>query len=116
MHQWIRIIPHRKLQPAPPGSYAATFDNNDAGDANYDIQAAITSGINNRREFDGVDIEDRPTHEFVVRYEPNIDSETVIEYNGERYRVVSTDDPEERGRFLYIRAQLLGGTNRQAAT
>jgi len=50
--------------------------------------------------FDGSNVETIITHQFFIRYRPNITTETWILFEGTRYRIVYVDDLNEEHEWL----------------
>ena len=76
---------------------------------------AKVESVANRREFDGIELENRPTHAFTIRYRAGVTHESTFTHKGDYYRVVSVDHLEERREFMILYAKLRGDETRAAA-
>lgn len=88
--------------------------NNDHTEVTVTVFAKVED-VTNRREFDGVDIEERPTHKFTIRYREGVSSESTFTHRGDYYRVVSLSHLDERREFMVLLCKLKGGTEQEAA-
>ena len=69
-----------------------------------------------KKIFDGVNLEDQPTHLFVIRYRDWITSEHVVKWNKSYYKSVKLIDPGERHEWWEIYANLRGSKDLEANT
>lgn len=101
----------------PPVENSSSFT--ETYDDGVDRWASVVTSSNvgaGRKEFDGVDAGERPTHLFVIRYLAGITKENVIRWNGEAYKILLTVDPEERHEYWELYAQILGDQTLEANT
>ena len=63
--------------------------------------------------FDSSNIEQVITHDFSGRYHPDIDKDMVIEYDGEYYKIIGSEDLEERQQFMRLRCTVRGSINKE---
>lgn len=101
----------------PPGAGSASFT--ETYDTGVERWANVVTGDSvgaGRKEFDGVDIGDKPTHLFVTRYLSTVTKENVIRWRGEAYKILLIIDPEERHDDLELYARILGDQTLKANT
>ncbi|MCP4550793.1 MAG: head-tail adaptor protein [Bacteroidetes bacterium] len=67
-----------------------------------------------KKVFDGVNLENQPTHLFVVRHRDWITSEIVIQWSDDYYKIIKAHDPEERHEYYELYSKLLGDKELQA--
>jgi len=72
---------------------------------------AVASGID---EFDGVAMNNKITHRFVIRYREDIESDNIIKFKDKSYKIMLVDDGDFRNRFLNLFAELLGDSDDEA--
>jgi len=61
------------------------------------------------KEFNEVNIEDRPSHRFTIRYIANINSfDHRIRYRSEFYEIIRPSNPEERNEYLTLYCKKAG--------
>lgn len=61
--------------------------------------------------FAGVDSDDSPSHMFTIRYRDDIESSNIITLNGMNYKILSTENADERNRFYFLPCELLGDSS-----
>jgi SPP1 family predicted phage head-tail adaptor len=59
-------------------------------------------------EFSGVDSDDNPSHLFIIRFRNDIHRDNIITLNSKNYKILSTDNADERNRFHFLPCELLG--------
>lgn len=101
---------------APPGIDSASFSEN--YDTGTDLWSSVVTldlqgaGLN---IFDNVNTNDeRPTHKFTIRYNPDITSQNVIGWRGQYYKILSVRNPEERNEYLELFSVLKGDDDFEA--
>jgi len=67
-----------------------------------------------RDDFGGVDVGERATHSFTIRFRDDLTAETVIDYRGEHYKIIKTTDMDERQLFIKMDAKVLGDNDKAA--
>jgi SPP1 family predicted phage head-tail adaptor len=78
------------------------------------VWAKVETVSMGRRDFDNVNIEERPTHLFTIRFREDVTAETFVEYRGENYDVLNTVDPEERQQYLELQCKVKGDKTLEA--
>lgn len=66
-----------------------------------------------------VNIEDRPTHMFKIRYMQGIeidDDVRILDINENAYRILDIDNKENRNEYWFIKAKLLGPYDKEVNT
>ncbi len=66
-------------------------------------------------DFNGVNIEDVPTHKFTTRYRSDINAEHFLEFNGFYFEILDIEDPEERHKNLILSCRQTGSTDKGAS-
>ena len=78
-----------------------------------EVWAKIETSFNNRI-FDGVALDEIPSHKFTIRHRDDVTSETRIRYDGVLYRIVKTDNYEMRNEYLELYALIDGDDTKEA--
>jgi SPP1 family predicted phage head-tail adaptor len=61
------------------------------------------------KDYNEINIEERPTHKISIRYHAGINSEDhVIRFNSDLYDIKSVTNPEERNEYLVFHCRRLG--------
>lgn len=76
---------------------------------------AKVEDITNRREFDNVSLDDRPTHRFTIRFNANVNAESTLRHLGDYYRVIDVSHLDERREFMRLNCKLRGDVTQAAA-
>lgn len=66
------------------------------------------------RIFDGVALEDIPSHKFTIRYRDDITTEKRIRYKDVLYRIIKSDNFEMRDEYLEVYARIDGDDDKEA--
>lgn len=116
-----RIVLHKRTLTAPifdTAEPSETYDDGTKAWASISIPSLSGSG---KRLFDEVNLADRPSHLFVIRFreflndlETPITSETIIHWQGDAYKIVLVLNPEERNEYLELFARLMGDELKEA--
>lgn len=69
----------------------------------------------NARIFDGVAIDDMPSHKFTIRHRDGITSEDRIVWKGDIYKIIRLDNFEGRDEYLELYCAISGDENKEAA-
>tara|TARA_R110000851_G_scaffold134450_1_gene269747 strand:+ start:781 stop:1167 length:387 start_codon:yes stop_codon:yes gene_type:complete len=69
----------------------------------------------NARVFDGVSIDEKPSHKFTIRFRDDVTNETRVRWKGVLYRLVRTDDYEGREEYLELYGMIDGDETKEAA-
>lgn len=70
--------------------------------------------VNHNRIFDGVALDEIPSHKFTIRFRCDITTETRIRYKDVLYRIVKSDNFEMRDEYLELYARIDGDDNKEA--
>jgi len=84
--------------------------------AAIDNESAAIKGI---AQFDDVNIENIPTHQFYIRYDQSLDlevGENFFLYDSRLFRVLSVKNSNENSDILVVRVRETGKYDRSAAT
>lgn len=84
---------------------------------NFDDYVSIRARIDTRRGgafFNGVNMEDAPTHYFYIRFGPTVERNYTIEFKDNYYLVGDVENLNEKSRFLKISATKNGSKNLKA--
>ncbi|NJO37688.1 MAG: phage head closure protein [Rhizobiales bacterium] len=66
-------------------------------------------------DFNGVNVEELPTHRFTARWRADITAENFLEFNGARFEILEIEDPESRREYLVMKCRQTGAVDREAA-
>ena len=69
----------------------------------------------NARVFDGVSIDEKPSHKFTVRWRDDVTNETRVRWKDVLYRIVRIDDYEGREEYTEIFAMIDGDDTKESA-
>ncbi len=69
----------------------------------------------NARIFDGVSIDETPSHKFTIRYRDSVTNETRIRWKDVLYRIKSVDNYEGRDEYLELYAMIDGDDTKESA-
>lgn len=110
----IRLV-RRELQTPRPGETAASLGYTQLASKRAALRRPSLS-----QPFDGVDINDRPTHVWRVRYDSALAttvefSNHFIEYKGRYLRVTGIDPDQDDNRYIIIQSTERGKTAQAAA-
>jgi hypothetical protein len=72
-----------------------------------DVSSGGASGLN---FFDDVNLDNIPSHLMVIRFK-NYTSENFIQYQGQRYEIVKTVNPENKNMYLEMYVRQMGDEN-----
>ena len=61
--------------------------------------------------FAGVDADESPSHLFTIRYRSDIAVDNIITWNSKNYKILSTENADERNRFHFLPCELLGDSS-----
>jgi len=78
-----------------------------------EVWSKIETSFNNRI-FDGVALDEVPSHKFTIRWRDDVTSETRIRYSDVLYRIVKTDNYEMRDEYLELYALIDGDDDKEA--
>lgn len=98
----------RSIQPP-------SFDNFSASESYIQVAepwAKVETEFNNRI-FDEVALDAKPSIKFTIRYRDNITTETRIRYKGILYKIVQSDNLEERDEYLVLYAAIEGADDKE---
>ncbi len=75
-------------------------------------QGTIRASVDTRQQSNfmrgGVNVKEQQTHIFTTRRTRKIDVDTILEFKGEHYKVLSIEESDGRGLFLKLNCELLG--------
>jgi len=98
----IRIF-ERSVQA--PGINSAKFSEQDSPISDPDrwcsIETLDLQGSGQRR-FDGVELSERPSHIFTIRFDKNITIQNIISWDGDFYKIIHTQNPDGRKQYLEL--------------
>lgn len=105
------VLQNRNITPPPFG--VPDFDEA------FTPKATVWASINTlagKTIFDGVSQDSAVTHEFIIRYDDTVTSETWIEFEGRRFDIVpnGVQDWEERHEWLSLLAAERGVNTKEA--
>ncbi|MGR3179837.1 MAG: head-tail adaptor protein [Candidatus Anammoxibacter sp.] len=66
------------------------------------------------RFFNGVELVDRPSHKFTIRFSSTITTETRIRYKSVLYRILQLDNLEMRDEYLILFAKIDGDDTKES--
>lgn len=78
-----------------------------------EVWSKVETSFNNRI-FDGVALDELPSHKFTIRFRDDVTSETRIRYKDVLYRIVKTDNYEMRDEYLELYARIDGDDTKEA--
>ena len=64
--------------------------------------------------FAGVDADKSPSHLFTIRFRSDISTKNIITVNSKNYKILSTENADERNRFHFLPCELLGDSSDSA--
>lgn len=106
-----RVSLERRSRQAPVfGSASATMGYSQIAE----VWAKVET-VYHGRVFDGVSIENIPSHKFTIRYRDDITTETRIRYNDILYKIVKFDNFEMRNEYLELYARIDGDDEKEAS-
>ncbi|MDH3325169.1 MAG: phage head closure protein [Gammaproteobacteria bacterium] len=79
-------------------------------DKPVDVDAKVET-VNGKTMFDGTNIERVITHNFYIRYDETVTSETWIKYKSKNFNIVATENFDERDEYLKLPAYERGPSN-----
>lgn len=100
-----RITIHVRTITAPGYDSVEVTETYDAG---TEYWASIETMDRKKSMFDGVNIPEGATHYFTIRYDENITAENIINFEGEYYEILKTDDPDKRKQYTELFVKLKG--------
>ena len=72
---------------------------------------AMCKTVSGEAIFDDSNIEQTVTHEFYIRYIPNVTFENWILYNNKYYDIVGVENLNESDEYLLLRSRIRGNSN-----
>jgi head-tail adaptor len=111
-----RIILHvRSIQPPVLDSadFSEEYDTGTKLWSSFNTLDLQSSGL---RMFDGVNINERPTHKIIIRYRQGVTTENVIAFRGVYYEIMLVQNPEERNQYLELFCRVRGDKTLEANT
>lgn len=88
------------------------------GDVNFgedfqsDIEVlAMVETVNGEAIFDGVNVVGTASHNFYVRYMPDLTFESWVEFKAENYNILAVENLEERDEFYKLRTAKRGSSS-----
>jgi len=76
---------------------------------------ASIESVNPKHLFSDVNIDGKEiSHKFIIRYDDDINSEKLIKYDGNIFKIVFIDDPELRKEFMVLYVHLEGNYDKEA--
>jgi len=78
---------------------------------------AAVESVNPKHLFSDVNLDGKEiSHKFIIRYDPDINSEKIAKYDENIYKIVYIDDPELRKEFMVLYVHLEGSEDKEANT
>lgn len=81
--------------------FFSSVDFDEAFSNNGTVWASVKT-VSGNTFFDGANTETNITHEFGIRYDSSVSSETWIEWDGRRFDILDAQDLEERKEWMIL--------------
>ena len=65
------------------------------------VETLDLQGSSSRR-FDNVELNGTPSHIFTIRYEKDVSIENYIEFDGDHFEILATQNPDHRKQYLEL--------------
>lgn len=83
-----------------PGLDSAEFSESyDAGDPRWANVETLDLQGSAQKRFDNVELSERPSHIFTIRYRKGTTIENVIGWDGDLFRIIATQNPDGRKQY-----------------
>lgn len=111
-----RITLHERTITAPVFGSAAFTEAYDTGVTVWASASTLSLVSAGQALFDGVQMKDRPTDVFIIRYRDNVTTETIIRWQGNAYEIKEIINPDRRKQYIELRSRIIGDVNKEANT
>jgi SPP1 family predicted phage head-tail adaptor len=111
-----RITLYNRAITAPVFNSAAFTETYDAGTTVWARAQSIDYVGSGDKQFDAVQVADRPTDLFIIRFRSNVTAETIIRWEGNAYEILSVTDIDRRGMYLELLARIKGDQTKATNT
>jgi SPP1 family predicted phage head-tail adaptor len=78
------------------------------------VDTPTLASSSGRDEFTDVNIGERASHIFTIRFNTEVTAQLIVTYRGENYRILKVIDPEERRMYQQLHCVLKGDEDKEA--
>lgn len=103
-----RIKIHTRFITAPVFDSAELKETYDTGNLRWAVAETLDYLSSGRQMFDEVNLNKAPSHKFTIRYDADITTENIINWQDEYYQIIKTINPDVRKQYLELFCRVKG--------
>ena len=106
-----RVITLQNRNIIPPLDFGGCEASEEFSDDN-DVEAMLVTRASGYTVFDGTNTEVDISHQFYMRYDDSVSTETWILFESKRYDIITMEDLDERHEWLRLNCNVRGTTEK----